>query len=46
MKEEIADIIFSDLDIKAKRIKIKKLRGLDGRFTRMFIKLLEYIAEI
>ena len=46
LKEEIADIIFSDLDIKAKRIKIKKLRGLDGRFTRMFIKLLEYIAEI
>ncbi len=46
LKEEIAEIIFSDLDIKTKRIRIKKLHGLDSRFTRMFIKLLEYIAEI
>ena len=46
LKEEIADIFFSDLDIKLKRIRIKKLRGLDKRFVRMFIKLLEYLAEI
>ena len=46
LKEEIADIFFSDMDIKLKRIRIKKLRGLDKRFVRMFIKLLEYLAEI
>ena len=46
VKEEIAKVIFSDLDIKKKRIQIKKIRDLDKRFKRMFIKLLEYIAEI
>lgn len=46
LKEIIADIFFSDLDIKQKRIQIKKIKGLDKRFVRMFIKLLEYIAEI
>ena len=46
LKEEIASIIFSDIDVKLKRIRIKKLKGLDKRFIRMFIKLLEYVAEI
>ena len=46
LKEEIATIFFSDMDIKLKRIKIKKLHGLDKRFVSMFIKLLEYLAEI
>ena len=46
LKEEIANIFFSNLEIKQKRIEIKKLKGLDKRFVRMFIKLLEYIAEI
>ena len=46
LKEEIASIFFSNLDIKNKRIQIKKLRGLEPRFKRMFIKLLEYLAEI
>lgn len=46
LKEIIAEIFFSDLDIKQKRIQIKKIKGLDKRFVRMFIKLLEYIAEI
>lgn len=48
LKAEIANILFSDLDIKKKRIRIKKLRrkGLEDVFVRMFIKLLEYIAEI
>lgn len=45
-KEKIASIIFSDLEIKKKRIQIKKIRELDKRFIRMFIKLLEYVAEI
>ena len=48
MKENIAAILFSDLEIKSKRIEIRKLRakGLNGKYIRMFIKLLEYIAEI
>lgn len=46
LKEEIASIIFSDIDIRLKRIRIKKLKELDKRFIKMFIKLLEYIAEI
>ena len=48
LKENIAAILFSDLEIKSKRIEIRKLRakGLNGKYIRMFIKLLEYIAEI
>ncbi len=46
LKEAIAAIIFSDMDIKNKRIAIKKLHGLDHRFVKMFMKLLEYVAEI
>lgn len=48
LKENIAAIIFSDVDIKQKRIEIRKLRakGLHGKYVRMFIKLLEYVAEI
>ncbi len=45
-KEQIASIIFSDLDIRKKRIKLKKIKKLDKRFTKMFLKLLEYAAEI
>jgi alpha-glucosidase (family GH31 glycosyl hydrolase) len=48
LKEEIASILFTDQDIKLKRIAIKKLKkkGLDQVFIKMFMKLLEYIAEI
>ena len=48
LKEEIDKIIFSDMDIKAKRIAIRRLRvkGLPSVFIQMFMKLLEYIAEI
>lgn len=48
LKEIIASIIFSDKDIKKKRIEIRKLnrKGLSSIFVKMFIKLLEYIAEI
>ncbi len=48
LKENIAAILFSELEIKSKRIEIRKLRvkGLNGKYIRMFIKLLEYIAEI
>ncbi|MEG0799213.1 MAG: glycoside hydrolase family 31 protein [Bacilli bacterium] len=48
LKTKIYSIIFSGDDIKKKRIKIKNLKrsGLDEVFIRMFIKLLEYMAEI
>ena len=48
LKEKIANIIFSDLDIKKKRIEIRKLKkdGLESLFIRMFLKLLEYMNEI
>ncbi|MDD2208180.1 MAG: glycoside hydrolase family 31 protein [Bacilli bacterium] len=48
LKEEIASVLFSDAEIKTKRIKIKKFRtkGLNSKYIKMFIKLLEYIAEI
>jgi hypothetical protein len=46
LKEDINKLIFSDLEIKRKRIEIKKIKGLDSRFKRMFIKLLEYVSEI
>lgn len=48
MKEQIAKIIFSDKSIDTKRIEIKKLQknGLDKIFIKMFLKLLDYIAQI
>jgi len=48
MKEEIDSILFSDLTIQKKRIEVRKLgkKGLDKKFIKMFIKLLEYINEI
>ncbi len=48
LKEKIANIFFSELDIKKKRIEIRKLKkeGLEPLFIRMFLKLLEYIKEI
>lgn len=47
LKEKIANIIFSDLDIKKKRIEIRKLKKhkLSERHIKMFLKLLDYIAE-
>ncbi len=48
LKERLAAILFSDLDISKKRIEVRKLKnaGLDQLFIKMFIKLLEYISEI
>ncbi|MBE6148422.1 MAG: DUF5110 domain-containing protein [Firmicutes bacterium] len=48
LKEELARIAFSSLDIKKKRIEIKKLRskGLDQIFIKMFMKLYDYLIEI
>jgi alpha-glucosidase (family GH31 glycosyl hydrolase) len=48
LKEEIARIMYSDLDVKKKRIQIKKLKGkgLEPIFIRMFMKLLELFSEL
>lgn len=48
LKEKVASVIFSDKEIRRKRIEIKKLRrqGLNPLFVKMFIKLLEYISEL
>ena len=48
MKEKIDEILFGEEPIKKKRIAIRKLGklGLDKKFIRMFLKLLEYIGEI
>ena len=44
----IGQIIFGNEDVKRKRIAIRKLksRGLDNKFVKMFIRLLEYVSEI
>ena len=48
MKENIDHILFGNETIKKKRIEIRKLAriGLDKKFVKMFLKLLEYIGEI
>ncbi len=48
MKEKIDAILFGSEPIKKKRIAIRKLgkNGLDKKFIKMFLKLLEYIGEI
>ena len=45
LKDDIADIIFSDLPLRKKRIGIRKLskKGLDSRNIKVFLKLLEYM---
>lgn len=48
MKEEIDNILFSDLQISKKRIAIRKLskKGLEKRFIKLFLNLLEYLNQI
>lgn len=48
LKEELAKIFFGKLDVRKKRIEIRKLskKGLEKNFVKMFLKLLEYINEI
>lgn len=48
MKEQIDAVLFSDLPIKKKRIAIRKLRskGLEPKFIKLFLKLLEYIEQV
>ena len=48
LKEDIASIIFSETPIKKKRIAIRKLKkkGLSKEHIKLFLKLLEYMAEV
>ncbi len=48
LKEEISRIVFSNMEIKKKRISLRKLKskGLDSTFIRMFMRLYDYLAEI
>ena len=47
LKNEVNKIMFSDDEIKRKRINIRKLKrkGLHPKYINMFLKLLEYIEE-
>ena len=48
VKADIDEVLFSDLPIKKKRIQIRKLKkkGLEPKFIKMFLKLLEYIGTV
>ena len=48
LKEKIDNILFSSLPIKKKRIEIHKLKkyGLEPKFIKMFLNLLEYIKTV
>jgi len=48
LKDEISNILFSNNTIKQKRIQVRKLKrkGLEEKFIKMFIRLLEYIEQI
>lgn len=48
LKDEIAKVIFSDDELRIKRINLTKLKkkGLDKSFINLFKKLLEYMEQI
>lgn len=48
LKEKIDEVLFSGLEIRKKRIKLRKLKkkGLDTKYIKIFINLLEYIEKI
>lgn len=48
LKNSIDAILFSNMDLKRKRIEILKLKrkGLQPRFANLFLKLLEYVASV
>ena len=48
LKEQIDKVLFSDLPIKKKRINLRKLgnKGLEKKFVKLFLKLLEYIEQV
>jgi len=48
MKETIGGIMLGDLDIRKKRIEVRKLSkyGINQKYINLFLKLLEYMAEV
>jgi alpha-glucosidase (family GH31 glycosyl hydrolase) len=48
LKEKIDNVLFSELPISKKRIEIRKLKkhGLEKKFIKLFLKLLEYINQV
>lgn len=48
MKEQLDEILFSDRPMKRKRILVRKLgnHGLEKRYVKLFLKLLEYVSEV
>ena len=48
LKDKIDEVLFSDLTIRKKRIAIRKLKrkGLEPKFIKMFLNLLEYIKTV
>ena len=48
LKNKLDDILFGKLSTKKKRIEIRKLgnKGLEKKFVKLFLKLLEYIDEV
>lgn len=46
LKDEIDAIIFSDDSISKKRIRLRKLKGLDYKNLRVFLRLLEHINQL
>lgn len=47
-KDIIGKILFNDDDIKQKRIKVRKLKkyGVSQKYINLFLKLLEYLADV
>jgi len=48
MKEKVDAIMFSELPVKKKRIEIRKLerKGLEKKFVKLFLNLLEYVSQM
>ena len=48
LKEKIADIMFSNKQISQKRVEIRKMKndGLSKEYINLFLKLLEYLADV
>ena len=47
-KNVIGEILFSDKSIQEKRIQVRKLKriGINQKYITLFLKLLEYMAEV
>lgn len=48
IKDIIGEILLSDKDIKQKRIEVRKFKklGINPKYITLFLKLLEYLAEV